>query len=309
MIMPKPALVLALSIIVLGTACKKNNVNKMPVADAGPSQTISLPTDGVTLSGSGKDADGKVVTYLWEQVSGPSASLIVDPGSPGTVVQDLVRGTYIYQLSVFDDEGGIGTDTTTIIVNGQVGGTTVTLQPSSNPYELNVANYGGSDATGLTQVSLEASAWTEQSIPITIRGLVEFDLSSIPSGAAVSYAHLYLYSNPTPSTGNFIDANYGVDNSFAIRQVSTPWSPNSVSWFNAPSVRTDNQIIVPSTDSSKLDLNIDVTDQVASMVKNSANYGFMLQLQNEVTYTSRIFVASHNATYPDKHPKLVVVYN
>jgi hypothetical protein len=309
MIMPKPALVLALSIIVLGTACQKNNMNKMPVADAGPSQTVELPTDGVTLSGSGKDADGKVVTYLWEQVSGPSASLIVDPGSPTTVVQGFVRGTYTYQLSVFDDEGGIGTDTTMIIVNGVVNGTTITLQPNANPYEMNLANYDGSDATGLTQVSLEASAWTENTVPITIRGLVEFDLSSIPSGATVGSAHLYLYSNPTPNTGNFIDANFGPDNSFAIRQVSTPWSPNSVSWFNAPSVRTDNEVVVPSTDSSRLDLNIDVTAQVASMVKNSANYGFMLQLQSEVTYTSRIFVASHNTTYPDKHPKLVVVYN
>jgi hypothetical protein len=309
MFMPKPALVSALSIIVLSTACQKNNVNKMPVADAGPSQTISLPTEGVTLSGSGKDADGKVVTYLWEQVSGPSASLIVDPGSPTTVVLDLVRGTYTYQLSVFDDEGGIGTDTTMIMVNGVANGTTITLQPNANPYEMNLALLGEDDATGLTQVSLEASAWTQNNVPITIRGLIEFDLSSIPSGATVGSAHLYLYSNPTPNTGNFIDANFGADNSFTVRQISTPWSPSSVSWFNVPSVRADNQIVVPSTDSSRLDLNIDVTDQVASMVTSKSNYGFMLQLQSEEVYTSRIFVASHNTTYPDKHPKLVVVYD
>lgn len=45
-----------------------------------------------------------------------------------------------------------------------------------------------------------------------------------------------------------------------------------------------------------------------SMVNGNANYGFFLKLLNEVTYNSRIFVASHNSTYTTKYPKLVIVY-
>src|SRR6187402_1067686 len=106
MIMPKPALVLALSFIVLGTACKKETRNILPVADAGPSQTITPPVENIVLSGSGTDADGKIVSYSWKQLSGPSTSVITDPGAASTTLEGLVAGTYVYQLSVFDDEGG-----------------------------------------------------------------------------------------------------------------------------------------------------------------------------------------------------------
>jgi len=307
--LPKPALVVALSLVVLGTACKKEHVNKLPVAEAGPSQIITPPVEFVMLSGSGTDADGKIITYSWKQLSGPTASVIVDPDSPSTMIEGIIPGTYIYQLSVFDDKGGVGRDTTSVTLNAQQGAHTLTLQPDNNPNEVDLGIYADTDVSALTQQSLEATSWTIQLIPIRLRGLVKFDLSSIPSSSTIVSARLYLYSNPAPTTGNFIDANFGFDNSFTIRQVSSDWNPATVSWMAPPDVLTNNQVYVPSTPQSQLDLNIDVTGQVSSMVKSNANYGFMLQLVNEATYTCRIFVASHNASYPEKHPKLVVSYN
>jgi hypothetical protein len=50
------------------SSCKKDDdtpPNKVPVVDAGSSKTITLPIDSVTLTGTGTDADGKVVAYLW----------------------------------------------------------------------------------------------------------------------------------------------------------------------------------------------------------------------------------------------------
>ena len=47
---------------------------------------------------------------------------------------------------------------------------------------------------------------------------------------------------------------------------------------------------------------------VSTMVSNNANYGFLMKLQNEVAYTSRIFTSSRDNTHTDKYPKLVVVY-
>lgn len=295
------------ALFLFSTACKKDTVNKLPVADAGLSQNITLPVESVTLTGTGKDADGKIVTYLWEQVSGPSASILVDPGAPSTVVQGLIQGTYVFQLSVFDNLGGIGTDTTVITVNPSAN-KTITLQPNNNPNEFAVVEIGGVDKSGLTIESIDADAWTYNGASYTIRALVKFDLSTIPSSAIITSAHLYLYSDPTPVSGDQHDANYG-DNAFTIQQVATNWSPSSTTWYNQPAGLTNNQVLIPSTTQSFLDLDVDVTAQVASMVNQNSNYGFLLKLQNEVIYASRMFVASHNATYPDKHPKLVVNYN
>jgi hypothetical protein len=56
-----------------------------------------------------------------------------------------------------------------------------------------------------------------------------------------------------------------------------------------------------------LDLvDMDVTAMVSRMQTNG-NYGFMIQLQNEATYNSRIFCSS-KFNVAAKHPKLVIVY-
>jgi hypothetical protein len=285
--------------------CKKEDLNKVPVADAGPSRSITAPTDTLTLSGTGTDADGKVVAYAWEQVSGPAATTIVNPGSPSTLVTGLVAGSYVFQLAVTDDGGATGVDTTTVVVSAAEQ-TTLTLHPPIE-YALGIVN--GADATGPTDISVETDAWTINSIPTYVRAVMKFDLSAIPANATITSANLYLYSNPTPGTGNFIDANYGASNSFTVQQITSSWSTSTLGWFNQPAVSTTNQVVVPQTSQSKLDLNLDVTAMVASMVSTNTNYGFLMRLENEVIYDSRIFVSSHNSAYPDKHPKLVVIFH
>ena len=42
--------------------------NTPPTANAGPDQTITLPTNSVILSGSGTDPDGTVFAYLWTKL-------------------------------------------------------------------------------------------------------------------------------------------------------------------------------------------------------------------------------------------------
>jgi hypothetical protein len=139
--------------------------------------------------------------------------------------------------------------------------------------------------------------------------LFKFDLSAISSSATIVSANLYLYSYPSPTlNGNFTDANFGANNSMFLQQVTSNWSPGTLTWSNQPSASTTNQVSVPTTTQSQLDLNLDVTAMVSSMVSGNANYGFLMKLQSEQTYTSRIFVSSHNTTYTTKFPKLVVVY-
>ncbi len=290
------------------TSCKKDTPpNQVPVADAGLSKTITLPTSSVALTGTGTDADGKVVAYLWSQISGPAATTILNPGAASTDISGFIQGNYIFQLMVTDDKGATGVDTCMVTVNPSPI-KTLTLQPNNNPNEVAVTVLNGVNNSGLTDKSLEADAWTTGGNPYTLRGYVKFDLSTIPANATIQSANLYLYSNPTPNTGDQVNANSGSSNSFTVQQVTANWTPGTIGWFNQPSATTTNQVVVPQSTQSFQDLNLDVTAIVANQVANNANYGFMLKLQNEVVYNSRIFVASHNQTYPDKHPKLVVVY-
>lgn len=93
-----------------------------------------------------------------------------------------------------------------------------------------------------------------------------------------------------------------------VQQVTSSWDLTGMSFSNLPSITTNNQVVVPHTAQSILDLNLDVTNMAKSMVAGNANYGFYFKLQNETYYNSRIFVASANTIHPTKIPKLVVVY-
>jgi gliding motility-associated-like protein len=93
--------------------------NSAPVANAGPDITITLPTNTVTVNGSGSDVNGSVASYLWTKVSGPTAT------AAGTTtatlnLSALVAGSYVYSLKVTDNLGAIGTDNVTITVNSNV---------------------------------------------------------------------------------------------------------------------------------------------------------------------------------------------
>lgn len=309
------ALSISALLLLAVSSCQKDQIiqndfveNKVPTVDAGLSKTITLP-DSAVLSGTGADADGKVVAYLWSQVSGPYTSSIVNPGATSTVVRFTVAGTYLFQLMATDDKGATGVDTVSVIVSPIPGSKTLTLQPANNPTEFHLVKQGSSDLSGVAGADFLVEAWTSGGNALNYRALLKFDLSSIPTNATIVSANLYLYSYPSPTNnGNFTDANYGTDNSFLVQQVTSSWLPSTATWANQPSASTSNQLVVPTTSQSNLDLNLDVKALVTPMVNNNANYGFMMRLQNEVVYNSRIFISSHNTTYTTKIPKLVVVY-
>lgn len=92
-----------------------NPVNKPPSANAGLDQTITLPTNSVTLIGSGVDSDGSIVSYQWTKISGPTQFTISSPNSATTSINNLAQGQYGFQLKVTDNGGLIGTDV--VLVN------------------------------------------------------------------------------------------------------------------------------------------------------------------------------------------------
>lgn len=304
-----PTLLSALLIFsILFVGCKKDDpdINRPPLVNAGPSQTIKLPVDSVRLTGTVTNGSSKVLAYLWSEVSGPNTPVIADDGSLSTEVNGLAAGTYMFQLMAVDSFGHSGTDTMLVTVNSSQA---IVLAPIDNPIEFEYLGYAnGSDASGgANTLELGAEQWTVNGNPVTVRAAFGFDLSTLPNNVPIVSAKLTLYSNPTPGTGNLTTPNAGPANAMYIRRISGNWNPQTTVWSTQPATDTAGQVLVPHTDLSTLDLvGVDVTTLVRNMV-SSGNYGFMIQLQNEAIYNSRIFCSSK---YSDqtKRPQLVINY-
>ncbi len=95
--------------------------NNPPTADAGADQTV-IEKQEVTLDGSGSfDPDGKISSYLWEQIGGAIVSLSNDKAvSPKFTAMEILSDTetevLTFRLTVEDFDGATDIDTVTITV-------------------------------------------------------------------------------------------------------------------------------------------------------------------------------------------------
>ena len=142
------------------------HINNPPTADAGPDQTA---TEGlrVTLDGTDSfDPDNDPLTFLWEQVSGPPASLD-NPTSPtpSFTAPDVVAPQNLrFRLTVTDDDGATGADVTNVTVTPGI--------PGNQPP---VANAGPDQTVGENDV-------------VTLNGTGSFD----PDGGPLAYSWVHV---------------------------------------------------------------------------------------------------------------------
>lgn len=91
--------------------------NQPPVAIPGEDITVQLPAASVTLDGSQSyDPDGKIISYKWVKVSGPSTFTLVTPNAATTELRNMVAGTYVFRLTVLDDKGMADNETMSVTV-------------------------------------------------------------------------------------------------------------------------------------------------------------------------------------------------
>lgn len=184
---------------------------------------------------------------------------------------------------------------------------TLILQPSQNQYEGFVDNFYPNTFNNTTQ-QLDMAAWTAGP-PVYQRTFLKFDFSSVPVGAIIDSARLYLYATTSPTQGgNGNDPHFGSNNSCSISRITTAWSsPEQFTWSNQPSFSTTNQAFIPQSASATQNNIIDVTLLIKDMLA-FGNNGFHIRLQNEVTYNIRQYASSR---HPDttRHPKLIIYYH
>jgi len=185
---------------------------------------------------------------------------------------------------------------------------TLVLQPDSTGKDAIVDSYY---PTGDNSSSPEfnSAAWTHSGIPETERSFIDFDYSSIPTGAIIQSAFLTLYNNPNSLNG-FQDGKHshisGTNQSHLLR-ITQPWMEN-VNWTNQPTSDTVNQVELLQDTNPNQDYTIDVTLLVQDRINNpTANYGFMLELDIESPYRCLLF-ASGDHPNASLHPKLEINY-
>lgn len=96
----------------------KVQVNSNPTANAGNDQTV-FEYILVTLSGSGSDPDGSIVSYNWSQISGTNVTLENSETFEASFNAPRVTSqSYLsFELKVTDDQGATAVDIVNIIVN------------------------------------------------------------------------------------------------------------------------------------------------------------------------------------------------
>ncbi|WP_343692552.1 PKD domain-containing protein [Chitinophaga sp.] len=149
-----------------------NAANVAPTANAGADQTITLPATTVTLNGTGsKDSDGTIKSYKWSQTSGPVTGTISNPAIASPVITNLTAaGTYVFTLTVTDDDGATATDNVTITVKAAVStnvaptanaGADQSIQLPASTATLNGTGSKDSDGT------IKSYKWAQTSGPVT----------------------------------------------------------------------------------------------------------------------------------------------
>jgi tetratricopeptide (TPR) repeat protein len=93
------------------------NQNHLSIANAGLDQTVQAH-DLLTLNGSmSRDNDGKIISYTWKQITGPSLDLKnSSTATPRLIARALSKDTQIkYSLTVKDNKGAISNPDTTVV--------------------------------------------------------------------------------------------------------------------------------------------------------------------------------------------------
>ena len=111
---------------------------------------------------------GNIVSYAWTQTSGPSTATLGTPNAAKASASNLVAGTYIFRLTIKDNNNATATDSLIVLVNPAANippvanaGSSITITLPTNTATLNGS--ASSDADG----TITTYSWAKVSGPAT----------------------------------------------------------------------------------------------------------------------------------------------
>lgn len=137
----------------------------------------------------------------------------------------------------------------------------------------------------------------------TYRGIIEFDLTSIPSGAYVKRSILTMVTSIAAATAS----------PSHIKRLDTAWSEGTATW-NAPWTTAGGDFVSDDEVAFNLPtatgtLDIDITDLVQDAIANrSGILSLILKRDTEALGTSFVFFHTSDAAAEDDRPQLEVCY-
>ncbi|MBS1666433.1 MAG: T9SS type A sorting domain-containing protein, partial [Bacteroidetes bacterium] len=217
-----------------------------PVANAGLNQTITLPTNFVSLNGTASyDPAGSIVSYSWSQISGPSSASISGSNSATASGSALVQGVYIFELTVLNNGGASSSAQVTVTVNNVANpianaGTDQTITLPDNSVSLNgsqsyvpnggtIASYNWVQTSGSGGITItNATTATPQASGLQV-GQYVFQLTvtnslGISSSAQVTITVLQGNLPPVANAGN--DTTIALPTTSITLDGSTSYAPS-----------------------------------------------------------------------------------
>nr|XP_012609121.1 dyslexia-associated protein KIAA0319 homolog isoform X1 [Microcebus murinus] len=96
-------------------------VNLPPIAVVYPeTQELTLPLTSALIDGSQSTDDTKIVSYHWEEITGPFIDEKTSADSPVLHLSNLSSGNYTFRLTITDSDGATNSTTAAIVVNNAV---------------------------------------------------------------------------------------------------------------------------------------------------------------------------------------------
>ncbi|ANE52968.1 PKD domain-containing protein [Flavisolibacter tropicus] len=206
--------------------------NKVPVANAGVDQSITLPVNMATLNGSlSSDPDGTIAVYKWSQVSGPAQFTIADASAASTTVSNLAVGIYTFRLTVTDNKGATATDDVVISVTDALNkgpvahaGSDITVVLPASSVSLNgsasndpdgtIASYQWTEVSGPSQASIVSAGGVTTAVNGLVKGAYTFRVQVSDNKGAIATDEVVVTVTDVVNRGPV--ANAGADQAITL---------------------------------------------------------------------------------------------